>query len=145
MPLTTSAAPNLGVMTSKLWRMTVLKPEVLFWFDVKNFFTEDFHIHSFTEIEKSWWPISTNISTSMSLAGMSIWTKTRWTFFRDKLVFECEFEISWSLGPLDLGTLGPLPSSNTSSYFPLHPLTSSYLFLLLSSFGMVWYEGWGGG
>ena len=49
------------------------------------------------------------------------------------------------LGPLgtrDLGTLGPLPSSNTSSYFPLHPLTSSYLFLLLSSFGMVWL--WGG-
>ena len=75
---------------------------------------------------------------------------TRWTFFRVKLVFEFEFEISWSLGPwdlgtpgpwnpwtlepLDLGTLGPLPSSNTSSYFPLHPLTSSYLFLLLSSF-----------
>ena len=23
-----------------------------------------------------------------------------------KLVFECEFEISWSMGPLDLGTLG---------------------------------------
>ena len=72
-------------------------------------------------------------------------TLTRWTFFRVKLVFEFEFEISWSLGPwepwtlepLDLGTLGPLPSSNTSSYFPLHPLTSSYLFLLLSSFGMV--------
>ena len=36
--------------------------------------------------------------------------------------------------------LGPLASSNT---FPLHPLTSSYLFLLLPSFGMVWL--WGGG
>ena len=48
-----------------------------------------------------------------------------------------------TLEPLDLGTLGPLPSSNTSSYFPLHPLTSSYLFLLLSSFGIVWL--WGGG
>ena len=43
-----------------------------------------------------------------------------------------------TLEPLDLGTLGTLPSSNTSSYFPLHPLTSSYLFLLPSSFGMVW-------
>ena len=71
---------------------------------------------------------------------------TRWTFFRVKLVFECEFEIfgpwdPWTLEPLDLGTLGPLPSSNTSSYFPLHPLTSSYLFLLLSSFGMFWLGG----
>ena len=44
-------------------------------------------------------------------------------------------------GPWDLGTLGPLPSANTSSYFPLDPLTSSYLFLLLSSFGMVWLGG----
>ena len=68
--------------------------------------------------------------------------RTRWTFFRVKLVCECEFEISWSLGPLDLGTLGPLPTSNTSWYFPLHPLTSSYPFLLLSFFGMVWL--WGG-
>ena len=31
---------------------------------------------------------------------------------------------------LDIRTLGPLPSSNTSSYFLL-PLTSTYLFLLL--------------
>ena len=77
---------------------------------------------------------------------------TRWTFFRVKLEFECDFEISWSFGPwdhwtlepLDLGTLGPLPSANTSSYFPLDPLTSSYLFLLLSSFGIVWF-GYGGG
>ena len=29
---------------------------------------------------------------------------TRWTFFRVKLVFEFEFDISWSLGPWDLGT-----------------------------------------
>ena len=65
-------------------------------------------------------------------------TKTRWTSFRFKLVFKCNFEISWSLGPLDLGTLGPLPSSNTSSYFPLHPCTSPYLFVPLSSFdGLV--------
>ena len=49
------------------------------------------------------------------------------------IVNECE-----TLETLDLGTLGPLPSYNTSSYFPLHPLTSSYLFLLPSSFdGLV--------
>ena len=65
-------------------------------------------------------------------------TKTRWTSFRVKLVFKCNFEISWSLGPLDLGTLGPLPSSNTSSYFLLHRLTSSYLFLL----GITVSYGW---
>ena len=59
---------------------------------------------------------------------------TRWTFFRVKLVFECEFEMSWSLGPWDLGTLGPLPSSNTSSYFPLHPpISSTY------SIPLVWF------
>ena len=29
------------------------------------------------------------------------------TLFRVKLVFECEFKISWSLGPLDLWTFGP--------------------------------------
>ena len=67
--------------------------------------------------------------------------KTRWTFSRVKLVFECEFEISWSLGtrgpwdtwtlePLNLGTLGPIPSSNTSSYFPF-ALIFSYLPLSL--------------
>ena len=50
----------------------------------------------------------------------------------------------WTLEHLNLGTLGPLPSSNTSSYFLLHPLTSSYLILLLSSFGMVWFF-FGGG
>ena len=61
--------------------------------------------------------------------------KTRWTFFRVRLVFECDFEITWSLGSWDLGTLRlktlvPLPSSTTSSYFLLHPpISSSYFFL----------------
>ena len=32
--------------------------------------------------------------------------KTRWTFFRVQLVFECDFQISWSLGPWDLGSEG---------------------------------------
>ena len=67
-------------------------------------------------------------------------------------VFECDLRYlgrslgpwdHWTLQTLDLGTLGPLPSSNTSSYFAIHPLTSFCLFLLLSSFGMVWL--WGGG
>ena len=60
--------------------------------------------------------------------------QTRWTFFRVKLVFECEFEISWSLGPWDLRTprpwyswtssllhhliILPLPSPISSSYSP---------------------------
>ena len=47
-----------------------------------------------------------------------IFIKTRWTFFRVKLVFECEFEISWSLDP---GTLEPLVLGTppiSSSYCP---------------------------
>ena len=63
---------------------------------------------------------------------------TRWTFFRVKLVSECDFEISWSLGPyelwtfgfLELWTIGTLPSSTTSLYFLLPPpFSSSYFFL----------------
>ena len=56
------------------------------------------------------------------------------TFFRVKFVFECDFEISWTLGPGDPGTLGlldtfPLPSSLFPP--PTPPISSSY----------VWYEG----
>ena len=83
---------------------------------------------------------SIRVKATLELSSKDLQLSTRWTFFRVKLVIECEFEISWSLGPLDLWTLGPLPSSNIS-YFLLHPLTSSCLFLLLSSFGMVWYGG----
>ena len=74
-------------------------------------------------------------------------TLTRWTFFRVKLIFEYDFEISWSLGPRDpwtfklwnLWTLGLsifllLPSYTTSSYFFLPP--SSW-------FGFMWF-GMGG-
>ena len=67
--------------------------------------------------------------------------KTRWTFFRVKLLFEFDFEISLSLGPLDLGTPGPwnpwtlglldlLPTltiPHTSPYILLYPpISSSY-------------------
>ena len=54
------------------------------------------------------------------------------TFFRVKLIFKCEIswsfgprrslgrlDQSWTLGLLDFRTLGPLPSSTTSSYFLL--------------------------
>ena len=43
--------------------------------------------------------------------------------------------VTWTLGFLDFRTLGPLPSS-----------TTSYLFLLLHCFGMVWFGkgGWVG-
>ena len=63
---------------------------------------------------------------------------TRWTFFRVKLIFEYDFQISWSFGPwvpwnlglLDFRTFEPLPSSTTSSYFLLPPpISSSYFFL----------------
>ena len=68
-------------------------------------------------------------SNAVKEKKMTEMVRTRWTFFRVKLVFECEFEISWSLGPwepgtlgpldlgtlgLDLGTFGPLPSSLVS-------------------------------
>ena len=66
---------------------------------------------------------------------------TRWTFFRVKLVFEFEFEISWSSGPLDLltqrpwdsWTLGlcdlfppPPPPLIASSFTILHPFIFSF-------------------
>ena len=77
---------------------------------------------------------------------------TRLTFFRVKLVFECEFKIScflelWdlgTLGPLGLGTLGPWDSWTSSlfQYLLILPLTSSYLLLshppnLLLKYGVV--------
>ena len=34
--------------------------------------------------------------------------QTRWTFYKVKLVFECDFEIYWSLGPWNPWTLGSL-------------------------------------
>ena len=67
--------------------------------------------------------------------------ETRWTFLRVKLVFECEFEIFWSLGPWDFGTpghwdpwtfglldLSPPPTPpHTSPYILLPPsISSSY-------------------
>ena len=62
--------------------------------------------------------------------------QTRWTFFRVKLVFECDLVISWSFRPFDLGSLGllelfpPPPSPHTSSYLHLSlPPNSSYLLL----------------
>ena len=85
---------------------------------------------------------------------------TRWTFFRVKLVFECEFEISWSMGPLDLWTLGPLDletlgpwdswTSSLLQHLLILPLTSSYLLLSLPPTLLLWYGlvmgggGWGG-
>ena len=66
---------------------------------------------------------------------------TRWTFFRVKLVFEFEFEISWSLGPLDLGTLGPWDSWTSAllQHLLIIPFTSSYLLLSLPSTLLLWY------
>ena len=77
--------------------------------------------------------------------------QTRWTFFRVKFIFECDFEISWSLGPWDPWTLGlldlfPPPTSHTFSYILLPPPVSSSYSPPLVWFGMVlvWF-GKGGG
>ena len=62
---------------------------------------------------------------------------TRWTFFRVKLVFEYDFETSWSWRPLDLLTLGLPPNS---FYFLL--LLPTYFYLLFPP-GLVWGGGRG--
>ena len=83
--------------------------------------------------------------------------ETRWTFSRVKLVFEFDFETSWSLGPLDPGTLGlqdfgtssllhqllippPMSSYFLLTYIPLL-LPTSYFLLPLVCFGLVWGGG----
>ena len=95
---------------------------------------------------------------------------TRWTFFRVKLVFEYDFEISclglwvlgimdfetlglWdpgTLGILDFRTFGPLPSSTTSLYFLLRPLSQMTIELICEKISMIFhsqkfYGGGGGG
>ena len=61
--------------------------------------------------------------------------KTRWTFFRVKLVFECDFEISLSLCPWDPWTFGLLDLFPP----PLPPNTSYYLLLSLPPTLLLWY------
>ena len=72
---------------------------------------------------------------------LQIRNQTRWTFFRVKLVFECEFEISWSLGPWDLGTPGPWNpwTSSLHQHLLILPLRSSYLLLSLPPTLLLWY------
>ena len=77
---------------------------------------------------------------------------TRWTFFRVKLVFECEFEISWSFGPWELGTPEPwnpwtlglldlFPSPTPPHTYILLPPPMSFSY----STPLLWfgYGGWG--
>ena len=52
---------------------------------------------------------------------------TRWTFFRVQLVFQCDFEISWSSGLWDLGTLGPPPPPPHTSFYLLPSLPPTLL------------------
>ena len=77
--------------------------------------------------------------------SLSLLNETRWTFFRVKLVFEFEFEISLSLGPLDLWTqrpwdswtiglwdlFPPIPPLLISSSYNILPLFISFFLLLL--------------
>ena len=67
---------------------------------------------------------------------------------RVKLVFECDFEIYWSLGPSDLGTLEPWNPwtlglldllSSLLQHLLILPLTSSYLLLSLPPTLLLWY------
>ena len=68
--------------------------------------------------------------------------KTRWTFFRVKLVFEYDLEICWSLCPWDPWTFGLLDLFPP----PLLPHTSSYLLLSLPPTLLLWYGlDWGKG
>ena len=76
---------------------------------------------------------------------------TRWTFFRVKLVFEYEFEISWSLGPWDLWTPGPWNPWTLGLLDLFPPPTPPHTYILLpppisSSYSppLVWF-GYGGG
>ena len=68
-----------------------------------------------------------------------IWT--RWTFFRVELVFECDFEISWTL---DLGTRWPWDSWTSSfsstSYFLLEPHISSSYWVLTMEIGIDYWR-----
>ena len=88
-------------------------------------------------LEKSFFLVFDKIRGKGFQRGHLTKIKTRWTFFRVKLVFEYDFEISWSLGPWDpwpsrpwdLWTLGlsiflPLSSSTTTSSYSALPLRS---------------------
>ena len=68
-----------------------------------------------------------------SEASLQTQTLNKMDLLRVKLVFEYDFEISWSFGPLDLQTLGLLGfwSSSLLNHLLILSLTSSYLFLLL--------------
>ena len=59
--------------------------------------------------------------------------KQRLTFFRVKLVFECDFEILWSLGSWDPGTVGPWDSWILGLWdlFPTPPPPQSFSYILL--------------
>ena len=68
---------------------------------------------------------------------------TRWSFYRVKLVFECDFETSWSLGPWEPWTLGPLDLWTTG---PWDPWTLGLLDLgTLGPLGPIEVTGWVGG
>ena len=55
-----------------------------------------------------------------------------------RILFEYDFEISWSLGPLDLQSLGPLNSWTFN--FLTSSLHHQFLLLLPTSFLMVWFD-----
>ena len=66
--------------------------------------------------------------------------ETRWTFFRVKLVFEYDFEISWSFGLWDHGTFRPMDlwilgllNFGLLDLFPIPPHPHTFSYLLISS------------
>ena len=71
---------------------------------------------------------------------------TRWTFFRVKLVFEYDFEISWSFGLWNPWTFRPRECQFFTSSLLHHLLILLPTSFLLVWFGKVWYGlVWGGG
>ena len=96
---------------------------------------------------------NTKFSNGGDVTNLQVWYLnnyiTIWTFFRVKLVFECDLRYLgrlgpwdlWTLEPLDTGTLGPpRPATppHTSPYIFLPPPFSSSYF---SPFLWFWYGG----
>ena len=97
---------------------------------VKTIFSLPFHWCNVPKVPKGSFP-PLGLSVWISRISWGNINQTRLTFFRVKLVFEFEFEISWSSGPLDLWTQRPWDSWTLGLWDlfpppPPPPIPSSY-------------------